>query len=197
MRIGLTGGIASGKSTVSRLLLQRGYPIVDADVIAREVVLPGQDTYHAIIKEFGSSILHEDQTINRKKLGSIIFGNEIKRQKLNEIIHPAIRQAMKTKASEFEKKGHAIVIMDIPLLLESKLTYMVEKILLVYVRKELQLVRLMDRDNFSKEEALQRIESQMSIEEKRKYADYIIDNQGSIEETERQLDEITVKWVND
>ncbi|MDG5786967.1 dephospho-CoA kinase [Evansella sp. AB-P1] len=194
MIIGLTGGIASGKSTVSSMLKKRGYPIVDADIIARQVVEPGEVAYKKLVSVFGDDIVQEDLHINRKKLGSIIFKDNEKRKKLNNIVHPAVRAKMKLEVNEYIDKGYETVIMDIPLLIESNLTYMVDKILLVYVGEETQLKRLMERDQSNIEEAMERINAQMSMEEKKRFAHEIINNEGSLEETETQLEEILKKW---
>ncbi len=147
--IGLTGGIASGKSTVSNWLISQGYPVVDADIAARKVVEPGMPALREITEAFGPSILFEDGTLDRKKLGSIIFSDEEKRQTLNAIVHPAVREWMKLETERAFEEGASIVIMDIPLLFESKLTHMVGETVLVYVSLETQLKRLMERDGYS------------------------------------------------
>ncbi|UTR11354.1 dephospho-CoA kinase [Evansella sp. LMS18] len=193
MIIGLTGGIASGKSTVSAMLKKRGFPVIDADIIARETVEPGQEAYDKIVQAFGEEILHEDNYIDRKKLGSVIFNDEAKRQILNDIVHPAVRKEMKRQAQEYKESGNETVIMDIPLLIESNLLHMVDKVLLVYVPRTLQLERLMKRDGSEREEAESRIASQLPIDEKKSYADAIIYNEGAIEETEKQLDDLLVQ----
>ncbi|SDN56049.1 dephospho-CoA kinase [Alkalicoccus daliensis] len=194
MRLGLTGSIATGKSTVAEMLKQRGCPIIDADVIAREVVMPGTGTLQKIKEHFGDEILQEDGTLNREKLGSIVFENPEERTHLNEIIHPAIRGEMKRQAEAAESQGAEIIVLDIPLLMESKLEYLVDKVLVVYLPEELQKKRLIERNGYSEKEAVQRISSQMSIEEKRQKADEIIDNSGSIEATEKQVKQLIEKW---
>ncbi|PQD94665.1 dephospho-CoA kinase [Pradoshia eiseniae] len=188
--IGLTGGIASGKSTVSNWLISQGYPVVDADVAARKVVEPGMPALREITEAFGRDILLEDGTLNRKKLGAIIFSDDEKRQTLNAIVHPAVREWMRQETERAFLEGTSIVIMDIPLLFESKLTHMVEETILVYVSMETQLKRLMDRDGYSEADALARIRAQMPIDDKRKLADYIIDNNGPVSETIEQVKEI-------
>lgn len=187
MRIGLTGGIACGKSTVSNMLRERGALIVDADVIAREVVAPGEEAWQQIIDCFGKEILLENQEIDRAKLGSLVFTDEKARLKLNQIVHPAVRKRMNEQAEAGEKAGKELIILDIPLLFESKLEHLVEKIIVVYCPEEIQLERLMKRNGFTKEEAINRIHSQMPIEEKKKRGDFVIDNRGTIEETEKQV----------
>lgn len=193
--IGLTGGIASGKSTVSNMIRKQGIRVIDADKIAREVVEIGKPAYEQIVKTFGQDILHEDKTINREKLGTLIFSEESKRQQLNQIVHPAVREEM-LKQTEEEKAHQAkIVVLDIPLLFESKLTYMVDKTIVVYVDEETQLKRLMKRNSYSEEEAKIRIGSQLPLKEKVMLADEIIHNQGSIEETRAQVHELINKLI--
>lgn len=188
--IGLTGGIASGKSTVSNWLLSQGYPVVDADIAARKVVEPGMPALEKIRKAFGDDVLLPDGTLDRKRLGSIIFANEEKRQTLNVIVHPAVREWMRQETERAFGEGASIVIMDIPLLFESKLTHMVEETILVYVTKETQLKRLMERDGYMEADALARIHAQMPIDEKKELADYIVDNNGPLSETIEQMKQI-------
>jgi len=192
--IGVTGGIASGKSTISNMIKNLGFTVVDADLAARVVVEPGQSAYNEVVAAFGSSILNQDGSINRAQLGAIIFNNEEKRLKLNAIVHPAIRAYMNSQKEEAFARGEKVVFMDIPLLFESKLTNTVDVSLLVYVDDEVQLKRLMERNNLSEEEALARIRSQMPISEKRALADETIDNNGAIEDSLRQLMRILDKW---
>ncbi|MDV2885897.1 dephospho-CoA kinase [Alkalihalophilus pseudofirmus] len=194
MLIGLTGGIASGKSTVSNWLSEHGYPIIDADKIARDVVEPGMGAYEAIVGQFGREILFEDGTINRKKLGSIIFKDEKKRSELNQIVHPAVRREMLAQKDRYEAEGHETIIFDIPLLFESNLFHLVDRVMLVYVDKQTQLNRLLDRDQAGSEDAKARIASQLPLEDKKSRADYIIDNSGSLEETFQQLKNVIQHW---
>lgn len=192
--IGLTGGIASGKSTVSAMFVDMGIPVIDADIEARLAVEPGEKAYNDIVSHFGSGILEEDGAINRQKLGSIIFNNEDKRLLLNSIVHPAVRKRMAMKRETAQAANEEAIVMDIPLLFESKLTGLVEKIILVYVDEKTQLERLMKRNNFSEAEALSRIKSQMPLKDKVSKADEVIDNSGSIEESRQQLMDILNKW---
>ncbi|TLS48422.1 dephospho-CoA kinase [Paenibacillus antri] len=191
MNVGLTGGIACGKSTVSRMLEARGAKIVDADRIARDVVLPGRPALLDIRETFGEDVIAPDGTLDRKRLGSIVFGDESARRKLEAITHPRIREEMARQMSEWnEKEPERLVVADIPLLYESGLDklYAFEDVLVVYVPREVQLERLMARDGMSREDAERRIDAQMPIEEKRKRADVVIDNSGSLAETERQVE---------
>ncbi|QFT90145.1 Dephospho-CoA kinase [Bacillus sp. THAF10] len=192
--IGLTGGISSGKSTVATMLKDMRIPIVDADLVAREVVEIGTNTYKKLVQEFGEDILNSDKTLNRPKLGSIIFQNQEKREKLNSIMHPAIRKSMIDQTASYIENGHQAVVMDIPLLFESKLTHLVDKILLVFVNETNQLDRLMKRNDLTEKEALDRIRSQMPLKEKVKLAHAVIDNNGSIHHTEKQLQQILKDW---
>lgn len=192
--IGITGGIASGKSSVSTFIKELGFSVIDADVVAREVVEPGEEAYHEIVKEFGESILMPEGDINRAKLGDLIFNNEDKRLKLNSIVHPAVRKRMRELAEKAFQDGAETVFMDIPLLFESKLTFMVEKTLLVYVDEAIQLARLMNRNSLSEKDALARIASQMPLKEKKALADAVVDNNGDLEETKEQVRRVLTNW---
>lgn len=165
--IGITGGIASGKSTVSLYLQELGFTIVDADLASRAVVEPGEEAYHQVVEAFGEDILLTDGNIDRIKLGSIIFNDQEKRLLLNGIVHPAVRNWMRVKTEAALSSGEETVFMDIPLLFESKLTFMVDKTLLIYVDEQVQLERLMNRNGLSETEALARINSQMPLADKR------------------------------
>lgn len=191
--IGLTGSIATGKSTVSKMLKQKGYPIVDADEISKFVVEPGSPVLDEIAEVFGADILLPDGSLNREKLGSLIFHDEEKRKILNGIIHPAVRAEMLRQKEEWLEKGANTVVMDIPLLFESKLQSYVDKIVVVAASHPIQKDRLIARNGYSADEADARIRSQLPIEEKIKGADAVIDNDGTIEETEHQLNEILMK----
>jgi len=193
--IGLTGGIASGKSTVAAMLRDFQIPIIDADIIAREVVEPGQEAYKGIVDAFGQEILQGNGEIDRQKLGSIIFHNEEKRLLLNHIVHPAIRMEMNRQKEMYIEQGERAVVLDIPLLFESKLTSLVHKVLLVYVDEDVQLYRLMQRNHLTEEEARARIASQMPLREKITLADAVINNNDTIEHTKAQLINILEEWL--
>jgi len=192
--IGLTGGIASGKSTVSMMLKELNIPVIDADEEARLAVEKGEKAYLEIVAYFGEEILLEDGSIDRLKLGSIIFPNEEKRTILNSIVHPAVRENMLRKKEQYLIAGYEFVVLDIPLLFESKLTQMVEKVIVVYVDEQTQLARLMERNGFSKDEAMARIASQLPLKDKLTLADAVIDNNGSIDDTKKQLISILTNW---
>ncbi|EPF15151.1 dephospho-CoA kinase [Bacillus cereus BAG1O-3] len=192
--IGLTGGIASGKSTVSEMFRELSIPVIDADVIAREVVEQGKPAYNKIVEVFGAEVLQQDGELDRPRLGSIVFYNEEKRLQLNKIVHPAVREEMNRQKEMYIKEGVQAVVLDIPLLFESKLTSLVDRILVVAVKPHTQLERLMKRNNFSEEEATARIQSQMPLEEKVENADEVINNDGTIMGTKTQLQVILKKW---
>ncbi|WP_160032954.1 dephospho-CoA kinase [Paenibacillus sp. An7] len=188
MNIGLTGGIASGKSSVSKLLVSLGAILIDADQIAREVMLPGHPVLAAVAKHFGQVVLQEDGSLNRKKLGELVFNHPDQLQALNQITHPAIRQEMRDRKHKFEEQfPDRLVVADIPLLYESGLEDGYDQIMLVYVPREVQLERLMTRDGLDKDQAILRLKAQMDIEEKKQKADIIIDNSGDFEETKKQI----------
>jgi dephospho-CoA kinase len=191
MVLGLTGGIATGKSTVSALFQQRGAVIIDADQVARQVVEPGQEGLARIVRQFGAQVLQPDQRLDRAALGRIIFKDAAAREKLNHLLHPLIRQAMKQQThSILQQNPHAILLWDTPLLIEGNLLPFVEKVIVVYIPLSLQLVRLMERDALSVTEAESRISAQLDIEAKKRVADWVIDNSGTLEQTERQVDQL-------
>ncbi|WP_170007893.1 dephospho-CoA kinase [Bacillus fonticola] len=178
-RIGITGGIATGKSTVSRMLVEKGFPVIDADVVARQVVEKGEPAMQCVADTFGEGVLHPDGTLNREALGSIVFHDKEKRNQLNAIVHPAVRKRMAQLEETHRKAGEPVVFLDIPLLFESKLTHRVEEILVVYVDEATQRERLKTRNSLTDKEAMARIRSQMSIEEKKEQADVVLDNCGT------------------
>lgn len=195
MIMGLTGGIATGKSTVSKLLTNKGAIVIDADQIAREVVMPGQPTLARMVERFGHSVLLEDGTLNRKHLGEIIFSNPELRKELEAIIHPAIRLLIRDRtlkaSTEFPDK---LIVADIPLLYESGQQYQwMDEVMVVYAPRELQLSRMMQRDGLSEGQAQSRLAAQLSIEEKKKWADHVIDNTGSLSQLASQIDSF---WVH-
>ncbi|MHC8517316.1 dephospho-CoA kinase [Sporosarcina sp. ITBMC105] len=194
MIIGLTGSIATGKSTVATMLKNKGYAIVDADEIARQVVEPGRPVLSEITEVFGQEVLKADGSLDRERLGHRIFTNEEERKKLNAIMHPAVRKEMLRQKDEWLLNGARTVIMDIPLLFESKLQSFVEKVLVVSVSPSIQRARLMERNHLTEEEADARIRSQMPIAEKEELADAVIFNNGTREETEVQLTSILQQW---
>lgn len=192
--IGLTGGIATGKSTVSNILYERGYHIIDADKIARAVVEKGKDAYYGIIRFFGENILLENKEIDRKQLGKIIFNDKDSRESLNNIVHPYIFHEIKTQVENISN-DNSVIFLDVPLLFEQyKLwkEYSIDfhEIWLVYCDKNTQINRLMNRDKISKEDAIKRIDSQMSLEKKREMSSKAIDNSKDIEYLKKQIDRL-------
>lgn len=197
--IGLTGGIATGKSTVSNILISKGYALIDADKIARQVTEINRPAYLKIIEQFGEDILKNDKFIDRKKLGSIIFKDENARETLNGIIHPYVFEEIKSEIMGLSK-GKTIIFIDIPLLFEQfhefkKYGIEFDEIWLVYASKEIQTHRLMKRDDISKEEAWDKIGAQISINEKKLRATKIIDNNEEIENLYIQLDKLLVELI--
>jgi dephospho-CoA kinase len=189
MNIGLTGGIAAGKSTVANLLVQRGALLIDLDRIAREIVEPGRPALAQIAQRFGQAVLRADGSLDRQKLGAIVFADPLKRRELERITHPAIRAVMKQRMEENEREApDRLTVVDVPLLYESGLEDRFERVMVVYVPRRTQLERLIRRDRLTPEEAERRLNAQMDIEEKRQRADFVIDNSGSLEETERQVE---------
>lgn len=192
--IGLTGSIATGKSTVSNMFKQLNIPVIDADQIARDVVEPEQVALKEIVEAFGTNILHDDGSLNRKALGDIVFNDKEKLEILNGIVHPAIRNEMNRQKEMYLAQNIPCIVLDIPLLFENKLDYLVDKILVVYIDEETQLKRLMDRDQSTREDAMSRIKSQISIEVKKEKAHEVINNSGTVEESFKQLKEILKNW---
>lgn len=189
MDIGLTGGIACGKSTVAAMLAARGALIIDADRIAREIVLPGSPVLAQVADRFGQAVLLPDGSLDRKRLGSIIFGDDQARKDLEGLLHPPIRALMRERKERYEaEEPDKLLVLDIPLLYESKLEWMVSRVMVVYCPREVQLERLIHRDGLAAEQAEARLLAQLPIEEKRLRADIVIDNSGSFESTERQVD---------
>jgi dephospho-CoA kinase len=193
--IGLTGGIASGKSTVARILERLGGVIIDADQLAREVVAPGESAYLAIVAEFGEGILNFDRTLNRRALGKIVFTDPSARRRLERITHPSIAKLAEKKLAALKESGTPVVIYMAPLLIEAGVTSRVDEVWVVYADRETQLARLIERDGISRAEALQRLDAQIPMAEKRRYGKVVIDNRGTSEETERQVMEIWEKEI--
>ena len=197
--IGLTGGIASGKSSVSKILIEKGYKVIDADLLARKVVEVGQPGYNKIVKEFGQDILLANKEINRKALGQIIFKNKERREILNKITHPLIFKLMK-KHVRILSENNNIIFLDVPLLLEQYDLWQehginFDEIVLVYLRQEDQLIRLQKRNKISKEEAMLKINSQLSLDKKLKMASKIIDNSGDLEDLNKQIDKLLLELI--
>ncbi|PCK20535.1 dephospho-CoA kinase [Bacillus pumilus] len=192
--IGLTGGIASGKSTVSQMIKEHGIRVVDADVIAKEAVSKGTPALQQIVQTFGEDVLLPNGELNRQQLGAIIFSDEEKRKQLNAIVHPEVRKEMLKRRDEGVNQQETFVVLDIPLLFESQLESLVDRIIVVYTTPELQLSRLMHRNDLSEEEALNRIRAQQPLEEKCKKADHVIENTKDLAFIRKQLQNILNEW---
>jgi len=191
LNIGLTGSIACGKSTVALMLQEKGAFLIDFDRLAHEVEEPDQPAWQGIVDTFGPEVLREDRTLDRARLGAIVFADRRKLDQLNEIVHPAVFDAWQRRIAKIRKiRLDAIIISDIPLLIELEMQGRVDLVMLVYIPREEQIRRLMLRNSYSAEEALQRVNSQMSIEDKVPFADIIVNNQGPQEETRAQIEKI-------
>ncbi|KAH8920437.1 CoaE-domain-containing protein [Atractiella rhizophila] len=192
--VGLTGGIASGKSSVSYILHSHDIPIIDLDVLAREAVLPNTSAYRRIVKHFGSPVVDSTTTppsLNREALGAIVFKDEKERKILNRIVHPAVRRLLFWKIIKHWITGSKIVVVDAPLLIEAGLWRLCGSIVLVYTTPPLQLSRLLSRNpHLSEQQAKERIAAQMPLDEKRKWADWTVENVGTREELEEQVKDV-------
>ncbi|XP_033127334.1 dephospho-CoA kinase domain-containing protein-like [Anneissia japonica] len=192
--VGLTGGIASGKSTVSIMLREIGCQFIDADVVARQVVEQHKPAWTLIVKHFGQDMLLSDGNLDRPKLASCIFGDENRRKLLNSCTHPYIQKEIMWQIFVHFIKGYKFVVLDIPLLLEgSKLLRYINSVVVVYCDGEAQLQRLMQRNSLPEEDALKRINSQMPLEKKKEFADYLIENSHGIEETRQQVRHLVIR----
>ncbi|KPJ57499.1 MAG: hypothetical protein AMJ42_04700 [Deltaproteobacteria bacterium DG_8] len=189
--VGLTGGIASGKSVVSKILRELGALLIDADELSREVMLPHKKCWEKVVASFGKEILREDLTIDRKKLAEHVFNNPEQLAKLNSLVHPEIIRLVEGKLEEIKKEDtQAIVIIDAALLVETGMYKNYDRLVVVHAREETQLKRLMARDGISRNEAQKRINSQLPLKEKIKLADFVIENDGSLKETREEVEKV-------
>ncbi len=187
-RIGLTGGIASGKSTVSGILREHGILVIDADQVARQIVQPGEPAYRELVAHFGPEIILPDGQIDRQRLGQIIFADRVARQRLNEITHLRVQRQMDKLTERAEQSGYRLpIVLDIPLLIESNLQHTVDEIWLVAVPPEIQVERLMARNQLSRDQALARVDSQLPLTAKLPWASEVIDNSASLAHTREQV----------
>ena len=187
--IGLTGGIATGKSTVSELLTAFGFKVVDADIAARKAVAKGTKGLEQVRAAFGDSAITEEGEMDRKYIGEIVFNHPEKRLELNDIVHPIVREIMEEEKQSYLNQGYD-VIMDIPLLFENELQNTVEEVWLVYTSESIQIERLMERNQLSLEDAKARVYSQISIDKKSRMADHVIDNLGDKLELKQNLEQL-------
>ncbi|MGB7574227.1 MAG: dephospho-CoA kinase [Thermodesulfobacteriota bacterium] len=189
--VGLTGGVASGKTAVSRVLREEGAYIIDADQIARELVQPHKPAWNELVRAFGKEILQEDGSIHRRKLADRVFTDPEQRKVLNQILHPRIKEEMDRRTKEIgQKDPEAIVVIDAPLLVELGVYRKVDQLIVITSTQMQQMERLKERDGRSPEEALRLFSSQMPVEEKVKLADFVIRNEGSLEETKKRAKEV-------
>ena len=196
--VGLTGGIATGKSTVSEMFRQLGCEIIDADLLAREVVAPGEPALAQIADEFGRDVIQPDGALDRKKLGAIVFSDPARRKRLEQITHPAIRDRFLRRLADLEARGFAgVVLWDAPVMIESGGYKDMEKLVVVATDEATQTARLRGRDTIDAAEADRKIKSQMPVADKAKLADYVIDNAGDRTATERQVSEVHAALLRD
>ena len=195
--VGLTGGIGSGKTTVSQMLEKLGATVIDADAIVHELQAPGSPTLEEIAGAFGAELIGSDGCLDREALGALVFRDPDARQKLNSIMHPKVGVEVARRLAAASDSGVPLVVLDIPLLFEGRrkgrggaslLDF--DATVVVYVPEEVQIERQLQREDYGREEALRRIRSQLSLEEKKGMADFAIDNSGSLEETDRQVREL-------
>lgn len=194
--VGLTGGIVGGKSTVASMFRDLGAKIIDADKLGHSVIFPNKPAWKKIVKIFGKDILQNDLTINREKLGKIVFTNQTFLKKLNEVTHPEITKMIKKEIDSATNNQEKVLIIDAALIYEAKIDRLMDKIIVVYIDKDEQIKRLIKRNNFSRDEALQRVRSQIPMEEKAKMADYVIDNSNSLSKTREQVEKIWQSLVS-
>ncbi|MCZ2491112.1 dephospho-CoA kinase [Dellaglioa carnosa] len=190
--LGLTGGIATGKSTVSHIFKNSNVPVIDADIIARQVVEPESETLKMIINEFGEKYLMENGTLNRKKLGKLVFSDGVALEKLNGVIHPAIRKEILAQIQSHRKLGSPLIVLDMPLLFEESYQTICDAVMVVFVPEITQLKRLINRDGLTSAEARLRIKAQWPIQKKKDLADFVIDNSTTVAVTRGQV----LNWLS-
>ncbi|MBU3194553.1 dephospho-CoA kinase [Clostridium algidicarnis] len=198
LKIGLTGGIATGKSTVSSMLKEEGFAFIDADIVSIEVFTLYPSLTDELKRTFSETFFYEDGALKRREFGNYIFKYSKERVKYENIIIPLIKDRIKELFDEYEKKGEKVVILDAPTLIENNMQDYVDYIILVWTNSQEQIKRLINRNNFTREEAMDRINSQMNLEKKKKYVDFIIDNSDSIESTKEEVHELIslIKMLN-
>jgi dephospho-CoA kinase len=191
--VGLTGGIASGKSSVAKILESLGAAIVNADTLSREVVEPGREAWKEIVAAFGAEVLQPDQSLDRQKLRTIIFNNPDARRKLESIIHPRVRALAEQRIRDHTAAGYGVIVYEVPLLFEGDLHEWLRPVILVACDVDTQLQRLQQRDGLDRAQAQKHIDAQMSLAEKRRLADYVIENNSSLDELKRQVESVLEK----
>ena len=188
--VGLTGGISSGKSTVASLFKERGIVVLDSDEIVKELQKPNSELLLQISETFGPHLIDQAGNLNRKALGNLIFHDEEAKEKLNQLIHPRVKEKLEEGIRYAKQNDEELIILDIPLLYESQFDSLVDLTIVVYVPKGIQITRLMQRDEIDENYALSKIKSQLSLEEKKEKADLIIDNSGTFEQLKLRFEEI-------
>jgi dephospho-CoA kinase len=190
--IGLTGGIAAGKSTISDALRESGAAVIDADKVGHEAYLPGTETHQALVAAFGAEILADDGQIDRRKLGAIVFSDPAQRQRLQDIVWPRMKAMMRDRLKELATQGTQVAVIEAAVLIEANWQDLVDEIWVVQVPEDVAMQRLMARNGFSAEDALSRIRAQLSNEERARHASVVIDNTGTIEDARMQVSKFLV-----
>jgi dephospho-CoA kinase len=191
LKVGLTGGLASGKSFVGEALAALGCHLIQADELGHEILLPGGEAYADVVREFGREILGEDGAIDRKRLAEQVFGNTERLEKLNQLVHPHVFRRERELVAQFaESDPHGIVVVEAAILIETGNYKAFDRVILVECKEEMQIERAMKRDHLDREQVLARLRRQMPLAEKRKFADFVIDTSGSKEETLRRVREV-------
>ena len=195
--IGLTVGIGSGKSTVAKLLKDLSYPVIDADVVAKQVIAPSTPAFHQIVQNFGPAIQDEKGQIDRKKLAQLVFRDKSQLELLESIIHPLVQDKVREERRQYESQGHPMAFYDVPLLFEKKLHAQFDAVVLVRATEEQQIERVSKREGGSKEDAIRRVKNQMTFEEKAKGAQYVLDNTGDLAQLKHQVYQLDRKILED
>ena len=191
LRVGLTGGIASGKSTVSKIFASLGAKVIDADEVAREVLLPGKPAWTRLRQAFGQEYFHPDGTLKRKQLRKLVFADPAKRSQLNAIVHPEVMKEINRRSEILSSSAQTeVLLVDVPLLVEAGVAHRFDQVVVVYAKESVQIMRLMQRDGLSREEARQALSVQIDLQEKAKEADFVIDNSGTPGETQSQVEKV-------
>jgi dephospho-CoA kinase len=198
LTVALTGGIATGKSVVARILERHGCYIHPADQVAHSLMNPGRPAWQKIVSRFGTHVLNPDRTINRARLGDIVFSSEEERRFLNSLIHPLVLRKKRQVVRRLEKEGRfKIFVSEAALTIEAGFARFFDRVIVVYCNNDIQVRRLMDRDRIRRGQAMKKIRSQMPLPKKRRYADYLIDTSGSLEDTTRQTEEVYLRLLAD
>lgn len=196
LKVGLTGGIASGKSTVAEAFARLGAKVLDADKVAREVVLPGQPAWRKLQQAFGPEFFLPDGEVNRSKLRRLVFADPEERSKLNAIVHPEVMKEINRRFEQLTTSAqNAVIVVDVPLLLEVGVAHRFDRVIVVYVTESVQIKRLRQRDGLSLEEARRALSTQMVLNKKVEQADYVIDNSGTRAETQAQVEEVWAELI--